>query len=421
LCSGNVVRSHWIGFKLDNSIFIPLTIVLVSDLLHSVAHHEVNRNWTKTGLMLDTKWLTMAATIRASTKGLEEVDKARRKKGWTKSDSAWADLAITSVSTLRRFWAGLAIQSDTFKAICEVAGIKDWESVGDFENGKDLSLNAIYEKRLSFAIAGSIEEIDKHKLDAIVALLQKLGGDTSIEVLDIDEGSIKLILGGSPEALKKIEALFRSGALTEVSGSSVQDVHFLEKVHLIVLIKKNGGTALNLSRVDLSRADLRGANLDGANLRGANLSGANLSRVKLFRASMIEADLSGAYLGQANLREANLSEVNLYDAYLSGADLSGADLSGADLSGATLGVVYGARASVLDRPLTANRDSGANLSGANLLGANLLGANLLGANLSGARFGNNVGLIELDKLYMEERGALFLDSPESDLPDFVKP
>ena len=127
-----------------------------------------------------------------------------------------------------------------------------------------------------FAIAGSIEEIDKRKLDAIVALLNKLGGDTSIEILDVDEGSVRLILGGSPEALEGIEALFVSGELAELIDVAVQDVHFLEKEELAGLIVKNGGNSLHIGGTNLS-----GTNLSGTNLSGANLSGANLSRADL--------------------------------------------------------------------------------------------------------------------------------------------
>jgi uncharacterized protein YjbI with pentapeptide repeats len=337
--------------------------------------------------------LTMAATLRASTKGLAEVDQARRKKGWSKLEKAWVDLAPTSEATLRRFWAGLAIQTETFQKICELVGILDWESIANFEK-IDESPPQGYTKRLCFAIAGSIEEIDKNKLDAIVALLRKLGGDATIEILDIDEGSIKLILGGSPEALSEIEALFRSGELTEVSGVLVQDVHFLEKDELILLIQKNGGTALNLvgadlsgadlSGVDLSEADLQGTNLFGADLQGANLFGADLSRADLSRANLDEADLIGA-----DLREADLSEADLFGADLSGADLSEANLSGADLSGANLREVDVSRADLGE------------------------------ANLNGARFENNLGLSELNKLEMKKRGAIFQDSPDSDVPSFA--
>jgi hypothetical protein len=41
LCSGNVVRSHWIGFELDTPIIIPLTVVFGSDLYHCLDHFVV--------------------------------------------------------------------------------------------------------------------------------------------------------------------------------------------------------------------------------------------------------------------------------------------------------------------------------------------------------------------------------------------
>ena len=44
LFSGNIVRSHWIRFELDNSIFIPLTINLGSGLYHCLAQSVVIQN-----------------------------------------------------------------------------------------------------------------------------------------------------------------------------------------------------------------------------------------------------------------------------------------------------------------------------------------------------------------------------------------
>jgi uncharacterized protein YjbI with pentapeptide repeats len=343
--------------------------------------------------------LKMAATIRASTKGLEKVDQARRKKGWSKSEGAWAGLALTSIATLKRFSRGLAIQSEIFQEICKAVGITDWESIADFER-IDESLDKVYTKRLCFAIAGSIEEIDKNKLDAIVALLQKLGGDTTIEILDIDEGSIKLILGGSPEALERIESLFLSGELTEVLGTLVQDAYFLQRAELILLIHKNGGAAQNLRGVDLSEVNLFGANLRGADLREADLRGADLSGADLRGADLRGADLRGADLRGADLSGANLSRATLIQANLFGANLSSVNLSGANLSRADL--------------------SRATLRGATLRGATLRDANLNRADLSEAIFGNNSGLSESDKLDIEMRGAIFQDSPESDVPSIVR-
>lgn len=399
--------------------------------------------------MITTQPLIMAATIRASNKGLEIIDEARRKKGWAKAGEVWAALVPTSIPTLRRFWAGMAIQTETFQKICEVVGIDDWESIADSEIIDKLPIK-ISANRLSFAIAGSIENIDKHKLDAIVALLQKLGGDTSIEILDIDEGSIKVILGGSLEALERIEALFRSGELSEVSGISVQDVHFFEKYELIQLIKKNGGSALvfrgaDLRGADLREVDLRAVDLNGADLRDADLRGADLRKASINRADLRDADLRGAdlreaymhrtnlaraFLARADLRKADLSEACLSGAYLTSSDLReallreasffGADLRFSELGGADLRLanfrVANLRLANFSGAILSNGD----FHSANLSGANLSGVNLSGVNLSGAMFAGNIGLNESQKADMRMRGAIFEDAPESDVPSFVK-
>jgi hypothetical protein len=87
---------------------------------------------------------------------------------------------------------------------------------------------AVEIKQLAFAIAGSINEVDQVKLKAIVALLQKLSGDASIEIIRIEEGSIRLILNGSASGLEKIKELFESGELIEVLGETVEYVRFVE-------------------------------------------------------------------------------------------------------------------------------------------------------------------------------------------------
>ncbi|WP_414566808.1 pentapeptide repeat-containing protein, partial [Anabaena sp. CCY 9613] len=195
------------------------------------------------------------------------------------------------------------------------------------------------QKQLAFAIAGSVNEVDQSKLKAILALLQKISGDASIEIIRVEEGSIRIILNGSDEGLERINELFESGELTEVLGTAVEYVELTEldeKSRLIQDIFHNGASSQNLSNADLSGADLSYANLSGANLIIADLSRANLSRANLSRANLIIANLIIANLISADLSGANLISANLSGADLSGADLSGANLSGANLSGANL-------------------------------------------------------------------------------------
>jgi len=72
----------------------------------------------------------MAVSLRASKQGLEIVDRARRKKGWTATAKSWYDTAKTSEATLKRFRRRRPIQQDVFIAICEAVG-ENWEEIFD--------------------------------------------------------------------------------------------------------------------------------------------------------------------------------------------------------------------------------------------------------------------------------------------------
>ncbi len=70
----------------------------------------------------------MAETLRASERGLNIVDEARRRKGWAKTEEAWWQLAYSSEATLKRFWRGLPIQKKAFIEICRVLEV-NWEEI----------------------------------------------------------------------------------------------------------------------------------------------------------------------------------------------------------------------------------------------------------------------------------------------------
>jgi serine/threonine protein kinase len=71
----------------------------------------------------------MAATLRASKLGLELVDLARRKKGWTKTADIWCQVAQTTPATLKRFWRGMPIQQEIFVAISQAIDLENWEEL----------------------------------------------------------------------------------------------------------------------------------------------------------------------------------------------------------------------------------------------------------------------------------------------------
>jgi WD40 repeat protein len=72
----------------------------------------------------------MALTLIASAAGLEIVDRARKKKGYNKTDATnWLNDASVSRSSLDKFWARKPIKHENFVAICAAVGVVDWQAV----------------------------------------------------------------------------------------------------------------------------------------------------------------------------------------------------------------------------------------------------------------------------------------------------
>ncbi|MEM9120941.1 MAG: hypothetical protein AAGD09_24120 [Cyanobacteria bacterium P01_F01_bin.56] len=72
------------------------------------------------------------ARVRATDAGLQQINQARKRKGWSKYCRAWYELAFTSQSTLKRFWRKNRIGVDYFVSICSAVGIDEWESIADW-------------------------------------------------------------------------------------------------------------------------------------------------------------------------------------------------------------------------------------------------------------------------------------------------
>ncbi|MEW5857138.1 MAG: NB-ARC domain-containing protein [Cyanobacteriota bacterium] len=77
----------------------------------------------------------MASSLRASTQGLEIVDRARKHKGWSRQACAWYETAHTSLATLKHFLQGKPVQQETFINICQAVGVKHWQEIVDSTNG----------------------------------------------------------------------------------------------------------------------------------------------------------------------------------------------------------------------------------------------------------------------------------------------
>lgn len=125
------------------------------------------------------------------------------------------------------------------------------------------------QKQLAFAIAGSIKDVDQAKLKAILALLQKISGDATIEIIRVEEGSIRIILNGSDEGLERINELVESGELTEVLGTSVEYAQFVDRESLGDIEETELNNKSRLFPETISQ-EVRGLNLSVLELEDIN-------------------------------------------------------------------------------------------------------------------------------------------------------
>ena len=355
-------------------------------------------------------------TLIATEEGVEKAKNTLIRLGF-ESQTNFAEVILMSRTTISKFFNRKPIQLDSFKKICKELGGLKWQEIAGISEAKQLetttargvSSSSVEEiessstsqrrvtvidqqtetKKAVITLQGDIESVTNLKI--LQAILREHSGNT-IEIQDIQPGSIKISLEGSPEDIEKLITAIKSGELKQLDDFPIEDIIKLneevatednnDKWQLVKKIRDREIKELNFPEIDLSDTDLSFANLIGANLIGANLSGANLIDANLIDANLssaylIDADLSGAYLIGANLSRANLIDANLIDANLSSAYLIDADLSGAYL---------------IDANLSRANLSGANLSRANLSGANLSSANLSRANLRSSKIDNKTQL-----------------------------
>jgi uncharacterized protein YjbI with pentapeptide repeats len=358
----------------------------------------------------------MAATLRASTKGLDIVDKARRMKGWAKTNQGWADRAYVSKSSLQRFWRGVAIQAEGFQSICQCVGVEDWKSIVDFEavDVSGIEENPITEKNKRHYILDLDADFEagepQQPHDAVAQRVQQKQAAASSKdqreqaVSETKEEALqtyfdrmsnllvdKNLLGIAAEKdISSAQKELLGAAVGFISASTLlilrrfrndeerknSVIRFLLETEVITKLK------LNLNDADLSGVKLSNVNLSGADLSSANLSSADLNGAKLLNTKLGGANLNGADLNFADLSGASLFNTNLSSAELNNAIFAGAELCCADMRGAKLGY-------------------------ADLREADLREADLDGADVNRTRFGTGLGVSEEQKQNLIERGAIF--------------
>ena len=321
---------------------------------------------------------------------------------------------------------------------------------------------------VAFVMMGQMGDLLPNELEAIAELLRQKTGDPSISLVFSKEGSIKLILNGSPEGLAKLQEMFDSGELEQLD---------IPPVEAVTPIASNSQDARKARLIQALRLSCERVNLDRAiDLARTLTYTLDLARDRaLARDQDIDRALERAFNRAIDLardleitrdrdRDLDLDRVRVRDPDFDRArDLERArtlaiardlardldlDLAHAlavardlvlDLDRARALAVALDLDQTLDRVLNRDLDrtlartleraldldfSSANLSGANLRDLSLVGANLTDTDLTNAdvtrtRFGNNSGLSNSDKRYLQSRGAIFIDPPSSDVPALV--
>ncbi|NEQ50320.1 MAG: pentapeptide repeat-containing protein [Leptolyngbya sp. SIO3F4] len=320
---------------------------------------------------------------------------------------------------------------------------------------------------LSFAISGKISNKTVTEVRAIVELLRKKTGDDSIDVAFFKEGSIKIILSGSPEGLEKLKELFESDKLVEIKYKPVESVQYIAAntadarktrlVQTLRLISKNNLTrniasaladATNLTSaisltttlahdinfvrnitrelahdIDLALAIDLNSSITNILINARNLTSSLDHAINLDIAQNIASALDHALnlaLGYTHdiERDINLTKaidraIDIANAINSGHDEQ-IDLENADLTKTNLQKIDLRQANLTGVDFTR-----ADLTEAVLTEAVLTRTTLTEADVTGTVFGENEGFTEADKLDLQKRGAIFQDPPNSDIPSLA--
>ncbi len=107
------------------------------------------------------------------------------------------------------------------------------------QNRDEDSENQQSETRRTLKLEFDIEKLNGVNLEEIVQHLQKLSNDDSLKLTRIEEGCMELILDGSQKGLEKLDALVKSGELTEILNIPIQriDSNILSRQSIVNLGK----------------------------------------------------------------------------------------------------------------------------------------------------------------------------------------
>ena len=252
---------------------------------------------------------------------------------------------------------------------------------------------------VAFVMMGQMGDLAPSELEAIVEILRQKTGDDSISLAFSREGSIKLILNGSPEGLAKLQAMFEAGELEQIYippveavapvNSSTQDARkarLIQALRLRSYARKHIRKRFQLLRIVFSFIFGLILSLGLSALSVIELFGIFISLTFRLIIALI------ATLVALNA----IDNTNVYSSYIfnyfqrrTWNQIPILNIRGADLTGA-------------------------NLKNINVRGADLTDVDLTNANVVGTIFGDNRGLTYANKIDLKRRGAIFQDSPDQD-------
>jgi hypothetical protein len=79
-----------------------------------------------------------------------------------------------------------------------------------------------------FIIGGTVNQLDKPRIEAILEFLRKYSGDVTLVIRDLREGSAKFIIDSTELGFKRLDFLFRTGQLPQVLEIPVKGITPME-------------------------------------------------------------------------------------------------------------------------------------------------------------------------------------------------
>jgi PhnB protein len=130
------------------------------------------------------------------------------------------DFQFLSATTWVEFTDSIDDEEHVHRLVCGIRGLEPGEWPAGAA-GKQRS------SRYFFIVDGTVEQLDKAKIESIVELLRKYSGDASLTLREINDGSIKMLIDGARIGYDRLLFLFRTGQLTHVLDMQVQGLTLL--------------------------------------------------------------------------------------------------------------------------------------------------------------------------------------------------